>query len=296
MKKCPYCGEEYSDNVTVCAVDGQSLNDPAETRTKVTGVWRGVYGFETADGSAGCMVIRFTLRLKQGWMEHFTGTINEDPPEGMPGNGMIEGYFDFPTIEFRKQMPISYTTTPDGRLITLREKLIADGYACEYDPPHPPVSYEGRFLDVNRVQGTWIIRPAHISIPGQGRVAIPQATGNWCAEYIGADLGIVSTRGPNQPFFDRTLLTQPVLPPDPAEKQNLVFRSMGKFSVMEAETFLKRFVREKVRFEINRDDAAVQQVMPITAILGGYGGTAPMIEILVHPDDEAKAIELMGDN
>jgi hypothetical protein len=38
----------------------------------------------------------------------------------------------------------------------------------------------------------------------------------------------------------------------------------------------------------------IRQMMPFTAIMGGYVGTAPMIEIFVHPDDEAKAIEIMG--
>ncbi len=102
MKKCPYCGKENPDDAEVCAVDGQSLTGQAEARTKLTGVWRGAYGFETPEHPAGNKVVPFTLKLKQGWMGHFTGTVNEDPPTGMPGNGMIDGYFDFPTIEFKK--------------------------------------------------------------------------------------------------------------------------------------------------------------------------------------------------
>jgi hypothetical protein len=296
MKKCPYCGKEYPDDAVVCAVDGQSLADQAEARAKITGVWRGAYGFETPEALAGSKVVPFTLKLKQGWMEHFTGTVNEDPPNGMPGNGTIDGYFDYPTIEFNKQMPICYVATLDGRMITLREKLLADGHACEFDPPHPPIFYEGKFLDANRVQGTWIIRPTSIPVPGGGRISMPQATGIWCAEFITTDMRAVPSGGPQEAFYDKTLLPQPDLSADTEEKGASAFRNMGKFPVMEAETFLKRFEEEKVRFEINRDDSAIRQMMPFTAIMGGLSGTAPMIEIFVHPDDEAKAIELMGED
>jgi hypothetical protein len=190
-------------------------------------------------------------------------------------------------------MPVCYVAAPDGRMITLREYLIADGHTCEYDPPHPPIFYEGKFLDANRVQGTWIIRPTSIPVPG-GRIPMSQATGTWCAEFITTDLNAVPAGGPKEPFFDKTLLPQLDLPPDTKENGDPDFHSMGKFSVTDAERFLKRFEEEKVRFEIDRDDSAIRQMMPFTAITGGYAGTAPMIEILVHPDDEAKAIEIMG--
>jgi hypothetical protein len=295
MKKCSYCGQEYPDDAVVCAVDGQSLTDPAEVRTKLTGVWRGAYGYETPESLAGSRVVTFTLKLKQGWMGHFTGTVNEDPPNGVPGNGMIDGYFDFPTIEFKKQMPICYVATPEGRLMTLREQLLADGRACESDPPHPPISYEGRFLDVNRLQGTWIIRPTGIPVGG-GRISMPPATGIWCAEFVTTDMHAVPTRGPKEPFFDKTLLPQQDLPPDTKTTVASAFRSMGKFPVMDADKFLRRFEEGKIRFEIDRDDSAIRQMMPFTAVTGGYAGTAPMIEIFVHPDDQAKAMEIMGEN
>ena len=298
MKRCPYCGQEYPDDAVACAVDGYLLTDQAEDQTKITGVWRGAYGFETPQTLAGSKVVSFTLKLKQGWMGHFTGTVNEDPPNGMPGNGRIDGYLDFPKIEFKKQMPICYVaTTPDGRMITLREKLLADGRACEFDLPHPPICFEGKFLDAKRVQGTWIIRPTQIPIPGDGSVSMPQATGTWCAEFISADTHTVSTSGgPKEPFFDKTSLPQPDLSPDAAPGGTSTFRSMGKFSVPDAETFLKRFEEQMIRFEIDRDDSAFRQMMPFTAVMGGYAGTAPMIEIFVHPDDEARAMEIMGED
>ena len=294
MKKCPYCGKENPDDAEVCAVDGQSLTVQVKARAKITGVWRGGYGYETPEALAGNKVVPFTLKLKQGWMGHFNGTITDDAPQGMPGTGTIDGYFGFPTIEFKKQMPVCYVAAPDGSMITLREKLLADGHACEFDPPHPPIFYEGKFLDANRVQGSWLTRPTHIPVPGGDDVFMPQATGIWCAEFISTDMKADPTDGPKQPFFDKTLLPQPESSPDTEAKVASAFHSMGKYPVADAETFLKRFEEEKIRFEIDRDDSAIRQMMPFTAITGGYAGTAPMIEIFVHRDDEAKAIEIMG--
>jgi hypothetical protein len=74
------------------------------------------------------------------------------------------------------------------------------------------------------------------------------------------------------------------------------FRSLGKFSVANAEWLLKRLEEEGLRFEINRDDTAMRQMMPITEVMGGYSGMAPMIEIFVYSDDEARAVEIMGED
>jgi len=294
MKKCPYCGKEHPDDAMVCSVDGQPLTAPAASRAKLTGFWRGAYGLETPGSPGRSRVVPFTLKLKQGWLGHFTGTVTDDAPEGMPGTGMIDGYFGFPTIEFTKQMPVCCVFDADGRTVRLREKLLADGIDCEQNPPHPPIFYEGKFLDGNRMQGTWIIRPVHIPVPGGGHMAISQASGPWCAEFISADLEAAPAGGPKEPFYDRTLLPQPDLPAE--AEGGSAFRSIGKFAVMEAETFLKRFERENIRFEIDRDDSAIRQMMPFTAVMGGYSGTAPMIEIFVHPEDEAKAIGILGED
>lgn len=293
MKKCPYCGAEYPDDAAVCAVDGQALSDPAEERRGVTGVWRGAYGYDAPEQR---QVVPFTLRLKQGWTSHFTGVVTEDEPLGTPGTGTIDGYFDFPRIEFNKQMPVGFTILPDGRLITLREKLIADGHTCERELPSPVIFYEGTFLDDRRVQGTWIIRPTYLSIPGGGRLPVPETTGLWCAEFISADRKAPATGGPREPFYDRSRLPQPETTPEATTAGDSGFHSMGKFSVMDAEKFLKKFEVEKLRFEINRDDAAIRQMTPFTAAMGGYSGTAQLIEIFIHPEDEARAVEIMGEN
>jgi hypothetical protein len=59
---------------------------------------------------------------------------------------------------------------------------------------------------------------------------------------------------------------------------------------------LHRFEQANLRFEINRDDSPMRQMSPFTSVTGGYSGTAPMIEIFVHPDDEVKAVEIMGED
>jgi hypothetical protein len=41
----------------------------------------------------------------------------------------------------------------------------------------------------------------------------------------------------------------------------------------------------------------MQQMMPFTAVTGGYSGTADQVEIFVHPDDEEEAKKIVfGDN
>ncbi len=192
-------------------------------------------------------------------------------------------------------MPICYVAEPDGRMITLREKLLTDGHACEFDPPHPPIFYEGKFLDANRVQGTWIIRPISIPVPGGGHIPMPQATGIWCAEFVTADMKAIPTGGPHEPFYDKTLLPQTDSSPDAEVEGASTFRSMGKFPVADVESFLKRFEKAKIRYKISQDDSAIRQMMPFTAMTGGYSGMAPMIEIFVHDEDEAKAIEIMAE-
>ena len=72
------------------------------------------------------------------------------------------------------------------------------------------------------------------------------------------------------------------------------FRSLGKFNVADAEVILKRFEKAGLRFEINRHDEAMRQMMPIMEVTGGYSGTAALIEILVNPEDEARAVEIMS--
>jgi hypothetical protein len=293
MKICSFCGKEYPDDSTVCVVDGQSLNRSVKERNEVSGVWRGAYGFDLADASR---VVSFTLKLKQGWLSHFTGMVMDVAPQGMPGTGTIDGYFGFPRVDFTKQMPVCYVAGPDGVAITLRELLAAKGRVFEHDFPHPPIIYEGTFLAEHRVQGSWIIRPTNVKLPDGSYLPMPQSTGIWCAEFVSTDMNATPTNWPKEPFFDKSLFPQPEPPMETESNNGSGLNSMGKFSVGDAEELLKRFEAAGLRFKIERDDTAMREMMPFTAITGGYSGTAPMIEIFIHPDDEAKAVEIMGDD
>jgi hypothetical protein len=292
MKKCSYCGKEYPDDAAVCAIDGESLPGSIMNRKKVTGVWRGVYGYGEREKRAGLMPVAFTLKLKQGWLDHFTGSVTEDAPQGMPGIGAIDGYFSSRKLEFNKQMPVGYITKPDGTRMTLREYILAEGYSCEHDLPSEPILYQGTFLDTNRVQGTWIINPRRIPLPGGLSFSTARTSGFWCAEFATSDARVNPSAGPTGSLFDKSLLS----PRELEDVEGVAFRSLGKFNVADAEKFLERFGQEDIRFELKRDDAAMRQMMPITEVTGGYSGTAQMIEIFVHPDDEEKAAQIVGED
>lgn len=153
-----------------------------ETLKKVTGVWRGSYGYEAPEQLANRDSVTFTLTLKQGWFGRFTGSVTDDDSGGMPGVGAIEGHFSYPHIEFTKRMPVCYIVAPDGRAITLREYLTEQDLTCERDLPHDPIFYQGEFSSVNRAHGTWIIMASEIPL-GDGRaIEMPETRGVWQIE------------------------------------------------------------------------------------------------------------------
>jgi hypothetical protein len=291
MKKCPYCGKEYPDEATMCAIDETPLVGSLASREIMSGVWRGVYGYGKADEAAGMVPVAFTLRLKQGWLGHFTGTVTEDAPLGMPGTGIIDGYFGSPKIEFSKQMPVGYVNWRGGPRMTLREYIRAKGHPCEHEPPSSRILYQGTLLDANRMQGTWTIRAHRIPLPDGSGISFKQRSGYWCAEFATADAKANPTGGPGGPWFDRTLFS----PEELKEVEGVPFRSLGKFSVTDTEKWVDRFGQE-VRFELRRaDDGMMSHATPITVFTGGQAGTAQMIEIFIHPDDEATVAEITAE-
>jgi len=150
-----------------------------EKRRKVTGTWRGSYGYSKPEILLTSARVPFTLVLKQGWFWRFSGTVTEDEPLGMPGTGRVEGYYSFPRVEFTKWMPVGYTKTKDGNWISLRDYLRSQQIACDRDLPHAPIYYEGAFYDTGRIKGTWIIREGHIPLPDGRALPIGGASGDW---------------------------------------------------------------------------------------------------------------------
>ena len=290
MKRCSYCGKEYSDDTVVCPVDGEDLN--AVKREKVTGVWRGVYVYGGPGGRTGKEPVAFTLRLKQGWASHFTGSVTEDPPHGAPGTGTIKGYFEMPGVEFAKQMPVGYVTGPDGERITLREHFISQGHPCDHELPSAPISYKGTFLDPNRVQGVWTIPPQRISLQDGYFYTTSRISGFWCAQFMGADEAGNPSGGPTEPLFDKALLT----PEELEEIENPPRQRLGLFSVRDAERIMDRLTEEKIRFDPGRDDTAFYRMNAFMATYGGGGGgETPMILLFVHPEDMARAEAIVAE-
>jgi hypothetical protein len=289
MKKCPYCGKEYPDEVTVCPMDGEPLSGE---RKKVTGVWRGVYGYGPREKLPGFAPAAFTLKLKQGWTSHFTGSVTEDAPPGTPGTGTIDGYFSHPTIEFTKQMPVGYVIKDDGTRIILRENLIESGHACQHELPSPPILYLGTFLDANRVQGTWVMQPLRIALPNRSAFSTPRLAGFWCAVFVTEDLKANPGDGPKEPLFDKSRLS----PAELTEVEGLPPCSLGKFNVADADKLIERLAHAGIQCRFRQDDSEQPETMPIMEMTGGYGGTAAMMEIFVDPDDEARAQEIIGED
>jgi hypothetical protein len=289
MKTCPHCGTEYPDDVAICTADGEALTPSMARREKMTGVWRGVYGYGEGKKRAGRASVAFTLRLKQGWLEHFTGSVVEDLPQGMPGTGSIDGYFNSPTIEFTKQMPVGYIRGTNGAFVSLREYILSKGHPCELDIPGPPITYQGTFLDRTRVQGIWIINPRTILLSGGHSLRTGRACGFWCAEFVASDVKADPTGGPADQLFDRKLLLPRLV--DEVEGPALV--SVGRFSVVDGEKILKRLEAENLRFEVSHDDAPIRRMDPVTSAMGGYSGMALTLEIFVLPDDVARVNEII---
>ncbi len=289
MKKCPHCGKEYPDETAICPMDGESLSKP---RKKATGVWRGVYGYGPREKLPGFVPTAFTLKLKQGWTAHFTGSVTEDAPQGMPGVGSVDGYFNYPTIEFTKQMPVGYFIKEDGSQITLREYLIEGGHPCQRELPSSPILYQGTFLDSNRVQGTWIMQPLRIPLPDRSVLTMAQQSGYWCAEFATEDLKADPTGGPAGPLFDKSLLSPEAL----ADVEGIPPCSLGKFTVADADKLIERLAHAGIQCRFSQVKSDLPESMPIKEMTGGYGGTVAMMEIFVEPDDETRAQTIIGED
>ena len=280
MNRCHYCGKQYPDDVTICPVDGQSLGGPMATRKKVTGVWRGCYGFGPRGDRPGFGPVTFTLILKQGWTSHFTGSVTEDAPAGMPGTGTVGGYFAFPNFELTKQMPVGYVIDEDGSRKTLREYLVDEGMDLQEEVPGPPILYIGRFLDANRVQGTWMIQRQPMRLPNGKVYTAPWGAGFWCAEFAADKPDANPGGGPATELFDKSRLT----PKELADVEPPPRCCLGEFPAAEAQHWVERLIAADL--SVSFDGA---QPDPEEGVKN-----EGLQRIYVQPEDEAAAREILG--
>ena len=181
VKRCAYCGKQYPDGTTICTIDGQVLPGSA-AELRLTGTWLGSYGYPQ---NPELPAVPFTLKLQEDAPGHFVGTVTEDRALGMPGTGSIDGEFALPHIKFIKKMPVCYMTGENGDRITLREWLARQGLACEGDPAHPPVIYEGEFYEADQARGMWTIEAWEIPLADGMSMPMGKVSGSWMIEFGG---------------------------------------------------------------------------------------------------------------
>ncbi len=255
----------------------------------MTGVWRGVYGYVATPDRPQNPAVAFTLKLKHGWFTHFTGSVTDDAPHGAPGTGTIYGDFNAPAVKFIKQLPVAYFQS-GGRRMTLREYIIAKGYECLRELPGPPITYQGMFLDTNRMQGIWTVAARRIPLPDGKSVSMAEASGYWCAEFITGDLKASPADGPAQPFYDQSLL--PALEMD--DGRNIIFQQLGSFGPAESEALMSQLQQAGLRVEATPEAETFPQSTPFPGITGGLSEPARRTELFVHPEDESKARKILA--
>ena len=119
----------------------------------VTGTWTGEYIYEeTKDGGSRLVVgtvVPFTMELKQGWLNMFSGTIQEDPEAGFPEKGVIKGRLKGRVMIFEKIMPV-LRMIHEKNHSTLEQ--IADRFTIviDTDTPHPKIRHIGDLLKLDR--------------------------------------------------------------------------------------------------------------------------------------------------
>lgn len=146
----------------------------------LSGSWRGLYSYDPEYELDGYRV-EFDLDLKRmpwAWLTGaFRGTV-QDGTGGMPGLGGIYGTLRGVQLRFCKSMPVAYIME-GGKLITMRESVLKEGYRVDKEIPDSPIFYEGTFRDHDYASGSWVKPEARLPIPSVGVIPTCKCSGQW---------------------------------------------------------------------------------------------------------------------
>lgn len=154
---------------------------------KAEGLWHGHYAF---DSMPDCPVlppsVEFGMRLTQSrFFGLLRGEVWEEPPDGMPGRGVIKGRVTRTGISFVKRMPICYVWY-DGQSVPFAEYISRTfGMNLDAPIPHPLIKYVGEYRpDEDELTGTWTFtrRPRVSICDGQPLIfEAAEGSGRWVA-------------------------------------------------------------------------------------------------------------------
>lgn len=149
------------------------------TTMDISGHWCGEYVYDK-DPRERQKPALFTVDLQQSLLWWFSGTVNDDPSEGMPETGTIAGKCFGPYLSFVKRMPVCYVTH-NGISVPLAS-LVASEYQdrLRKPTPHCPIYYAGKWQpERNAFVGTWRFKPGIIWLASGRYLTMPASYGTW---------------------------------------------------------------------------------------------------------------------
>jgi hypothetical protein len=146
--------------------------------------------------------------------------------------------------------------------------------------PGPPIFYQGRFLDANRVQGTWIIQRQSIRLPNGETYTTPAGAGYWCVAFVTDKPDAHPGGGPATELFDKSRLT----PKELADVEPPPHCCLGEFPAAEAQHWVERLLAADVRVSFDGTQPDPEEGLKNEGLR----------RIYVAAEDEAMAREILG--
>jgi hypothetical protein len=89
MKKCAYCGKEYPDEATACAIDGEPLGHFAPSSGIPPSSVMSIMVYAVLSTFCGVGVAWTVVATIANHMNHASGANNADPISGGPGDAFV---------------------------------------------------------------------------------------------------------------------------------------------------------------------------------------------------------------